>query len=65
MTTQLNDAVVENLGPAVLAYYQSADGNRALLERFAGLQGVLRQNASQKSAEAAIRMVAEGLTRKA
>ena len=60
-----HDAVVENLGPAVLAYYQSADGNRALLERFASLQGVLRQNASQKSAEAAIRMVAEGLTRKA
>ena len=60
-----HDAVVENLGPAVLAYYQSADGNRALLERFAGLQGVLRQNASRKSAEAAIRMVAEGLARKA
>lgn len=59
-----HDAVVDKLGPAVLAYYQSADGNKALLQRFEELQGVLRQNASQKSAKAAIRMVAEGLARK-
>jgi len=59
-----HDAVVGKLGAAVLAYYQSADGNKALLQRFEELQGVLRQNASQKSAKAAIRMVAEGLARK-
>ena len=56
-------ATPSQLGPAVLAYLQAADGNAALLARFAGLQSVLRQTASQKSAEAAIRLSGAGLTR--
>jgi lipid-A-disaccharide synthase len=49
------DAEPSRLGAAVLAYLQSSDGNSELLARFAGLQDVLRQTASEKSALAAIR----------
>ena len=58
-----HSATPARLGPAVLEYLQSADGNAELLARFAGLQGILRQSASQKSAEAAIRLAGAGLTR--
>jgi lipid-A-disaccharide synthase len=56
-------ATPARLGPAVLAYLQSTDGNAELLARFASLQGVLRQTASQKAAEATIRLSGAGLTR--
>jgi len=56
-------AAPAHLGPAVLAYLQSTDGNAELLAQFAGLQSILRQTASQKSAEAAIRLAGLGLTR--
>ncbi len=56
------DATVEKIGPAVLGYLQADDGNSALLQEFAGLQGVLRQDASQKSAEAAIRLSGAGVS---